>query len=270
VAEDGETVGNDTVLSLAADADPWLPDDPGEATRRQEAVASLAAAWNADLLPDLVTARGRARDAVAAQLARRLPELAGEGVTVLRFRDLLDPLRRDLRERWAALLWGARGTAVARGHVETVEGGDEDAGLARVLLLYQPPPAPDVAAQQRLGFRNLTDCIAGEVEGLETDERTAAYLATLWQFLRTCAGAAEPVPSRRKLARFLHIPRDRVPGLLDVLGDIVRRCQRRLAGMAARGARAPEDSGVAAGRAAAGGMAAAAVETGRHGREDEG
>jgi len=243
VAEEGKAVDHDCVLSLAAEADPWLPDDPLEAARRQAAVEALAALWNADLLPDLVTARGRARHEVAAKLARRLPELVGEGVTVLRFRDLLDPLRRDLRQRWAALFWEARGAEVARGQVETTQDADVDASFTRVLLLYQPAPAPDEAAIRRLGFRALTDCIAREVEARQEDGRLGSYLSTLWQFLRTCAGTPDPMPSQRKLARFLHIPRDRLPELHEILGEMVQRCQRRLAGLAARGAVARDPEG---------------------------
>ena len=189
----------------------------------------LTAQWNTDLLPDLILARGRQRDDLAEELARRLPQLAAEGIGSFRFRELLAHLRRDLRQRWAALLWQSKGTATApREAVETVDAGaseEADTGFVRVLSLYRPEPLPEqkLAEQQRFG--QLTDCVSQWVEEHDADRRTRRYLHKLWQFIRTCVTASEPVPSRRKLAQFLDIPRDRLPALHRLLVGFLERCR---------------------------------------------
>jgi len=222
-------LGGDTLVILAAgeaadDDDP----DTEERARRRRVMDELVALWNADLLPDLVLARGRGRDAVAEELARRLPELAAEGVTSFRFRELLSRLRRDLRQRWAALLWQAQGTGTApREVVETTAGGGDEAdtGFVRVLSLYRPPPAPEREMAERQQFRRLTDCVSVQVREHDADRRTRRHLDRLWQFIRTCVTASEPIPSRRKLSRFLDIPRDRLPALHALLVAFLERCR---------------------------------------------
>ncbi len=220
-------VGGDSLCAFTegAAAEP----DTEERERRRRVMAELTAQWNAELLPDLILARGRQREALAEELGRRLPELAAEGVAAFRFRELLAHLRRDLRQRWAALLWQSRGTETApRGAVEQVgAGGDDgpDTGFVRVLGLFRPPPQPELEEAERQAFRSLTDCVSRRVEEHAADRRTHRHLDRLWQFIRTCVMASEPVPSRRKLSRFLDIPRDRLPGLHAVLVDALERCR---------------------------------------------
>ncbi|HEX6203129.1 MAG TPA: hypothetical protein VF100_09020, partial [Thermoanaerobaculia bacterium] len=72
------------------------------AADRRRVLAERAALWNAELLPELVTGRGRALAAVAERLAERLPELAAAGVEAFRVRELVAALRDDLRPRWLA------------------------------------------------------------------------------------------------------------------------------------------------------------------------
>lgn len=237
---DGPAVDDDTLLAVRPGADPRQP-DPDEASRRRQAIRALVAQWTGDLLPDLVTARGRQRDGVAAELAVRLPALAGEGVEVFRFRDLLGPLRAHLRETWAAMLWHAKGDLTPLDDVETgpqaAGGGEddgEDVGFVRVLRLYRPPPAPDRRAAERQSARRLTDCVSSAVEEAELDRRTHGYLETLWSFLRTCVSDDELVPSQRRMSATLGIPRDRFRELLDQLGEMLHRC-RRLLGIGGKG-----------------------------------
>jgi hypothetical protein len=241
--EGEDKLGGDSlcVFPAAAVAAEDRPDTE-ERTRRRRVMEQLTAQWNAELLPELILARGKQRDEVAAELSRRLPELAAEGVVAFRFRELLAHLRRDLRQRWAALLWQSKGTATAprqameRPAADT--GGDDaaDTGFVRVLHHYRPPQAADNAVAERQAFRRLTDCVSRLVEEHAADRRTRRYLDKLWQFIRTCVTASEPVPSRRKLSRFLDIPRDRLPGLHAVLVDALERC-RDEQGAPARGGR---------------------------------
>ena len=70
---------------------------------------SLAAAWNDELLPDLVTLRGQQQEEVVQRLRARLSDLRAEGIGAFRFKDVVDPLKADVRARWAALLDLAQG-----------------------------------------------------------------------------------------------------------------------------------------------------------------
>ena len=54
---------------------------------------SLVSRWNDDLLPDLVTLRGRRQEEVVARLRERLAELRGRGRRGLPLQGLIDPLQ---------------------------------------------------------------------------------------------------------------------------------------------------------------------------------
>jgi len=238
-------LGGRTVLVVRGapapgDIDPPQPDPPqpdsgeepdtGERERRRRALGALVSQWNAELLPDLILARGRKRDEVARRLAARLPEAADDGVPSFRFRELLALMRGDLRQRWASLLWQAGGAnRASRDTVEVTDQADEeDTGFVRILSLYHPEPEPGSELAQRQRFRRLTDCVSREVESAPGKERTRAYLDRLWQFIRTCATSSEKIPSKRKLASFLGIPRDRMPELHAALAEYLRRCREAL------------------------------------------
>lgn len=225
-------VRNDTVLAAApprrlAAASPRAEaaDEDGEA-----AVAASVAAWCADLLPDLVTARGQRREALVATLGRRLGELAREGPPTLDFKQLMDALKAEVRSLWAALFEQTAGEV----GVEPGEGG-----LETVVQLYHAEEPADRRLETRESFRKLTACVSATLERLVIKERTRLYLTDLWQFLRIHAAgdeeaspaavarvaAEEKLPSQRKLAELLVIPRDRLPELYDTLGGILQRCR---------------------------------------------
>jgi hypothetical protein len=203
-------IRNDTVLGFQPDADP-------AATAGAEALRSAAARWNDDLLPDLVTLRGRRQEEVVERLHRHLAGLAGEGVVAFRFKDLIDPLKADVRRRWAALLEPAVGEA-------GVERGDDDA--TRMVRLVRP----DIGFEERQLFRYLVACVLAAIERLDVSAGTRGYLTTLWQFLRVEAagGRAEGGEgrlSRRRIAELLDIPRDRLPELYATLGRLLQGCR---------------------------------------------
>lgn len=220
-------ISGDTVLALTSAVESQGEPDTGERERRRRILDELAGQWTGELLPEFIVARGRGRDEVARRLADRLPQLAAEGVPGFRFGELLGHLRSDLRQRWAAILWQDRGSnRASRDAVEVATGGDEeDTGFVRVLSLYRPPPTPGNELVQRQAFRRLTDCVSRAVESAPVGERVRRYLDRLWQFLRTCAKSSEQVPSKRTLASFLDIPRDRMPELHRMLADYLRRCR---------------------------------------------
>jgi len=165
-------VRNDTVLGFRAGADP------------QPAVRDLrvlVARWNDELLPDLVTLRGRRQEEVVERLRGRLAELSAGAAGAFRFKDVIDPLKADVRARWAALLEQAAGeTAVEREPGET----------ARAVRLSRP----DTGFEERQLFRKLIGCVLTAIERLDANDRTRSYLTTLWQFLRVNAlgGPADP------------------------------------------------------------------------------
>lgn len=232
VVEGDEKVRNDTVLSFGPAAK--------NAWASRERFPSVVARWNDDLLPDLVTLRGKRQEEVVRRLRERLPDLRREGLEIFRFKDLVDPLKADVRARWAAILDQAQGDAAP-------QIGDEGSG--EVVRLSHP----DTQIEERQVFHRLVDCVLRSIRR-ETNEKTRGYLATLWQFIRLRAsdeaaeGAAtrlgremsaevesadEDQPSHRQLAEQLRIPRERLPGLYQTLGKMLQDCRAAISGKTA-------------------------------------
>ncbi len=235
VLEGPERIRNDTVLGGSPLSDPTaLADiDLGPQVRR----------WNDELLPGLVTARGKAREEVECRLARYLAELATGEVEVFRFRDLMDPLKRDVRARWRAF-WEA-----LSGEVAFEEGIDGMAALVRLV-------PPDAGLEERQSFEQLLACVANKLDGLDEKPSTLDYLEKLWLFLSAFAAEAaagelrlgrkgpeaafsagtsggEKPPADLKLSRLLEVPRARIPGLKATLGRFVEECREAVSGKAA-------------------------------------
>lgn len=177
-------IRNDTFLGFDPAAE--LPATPAD-------LEPIVLRWNDELMPDLVTARTRQQAAVVRRLRERLLELPRRGVEVFRFKDLLDPLKRDVRERWAAL---------------------------------QEPALPESNVESRQSFEELTHCISSSIEGLEADSRTRAQLKALWIHLwqqHGEEGREAGLPSYRQLGQRLSIPRERLPVLFALLRRLVLR-----------------------------------------------
>jgi hypothetical protein len=160
-------------------------------------LASRVALWCADLLPDLVTGRGRRQDEVESRLRERLAELAAEG-GAFRFKDLLDPLKHTARSWWIGVLRDVEGETAVE---------------------------PDGSFVERDTFVRLVDCMSAVLRELDLDARTQGYLSSLWQFLRLRASDAGERLSHRRLAERLGIPRDRLPDLFATLGSAAVRCR---------------------------------------------
>jgi hypothetical protein len=212
VLEGDARIRNDTVLAFAAEAAPRAA-----VSELREAVA----VWNDDLLPDLVTLRGRRQEEVVGRLHKRLPDLRARGIASFRFKDLVDPMKADVRARWAAALEQDEGPLAV----------DRDAGEgARV-----PRVSPDTGIEERQLFRWLVACVLDRVERLDVNDKTRRYLVTLWQFLRVRAvdapvagfdlGDEDESPSQRKISELLRIPRERLPGLYQTLGSLMGECR---------------------------------------------
>lgn len=218
-------IRNQTVLGFTPGAEARVP--PAEELRE------VVVPWNDDLLPELVTAQGRAREKVAAEVRRRLPEIRHAGFPAFRFQEVVDPLKTDVRARWAAILERSEAAAEVR------EPGAP--ALAEAMGLLRP----DARAEERDLFEKLCACVSDALDELETDGKTRLYLARLWQFLRAFAGEdeslapgrgrralaaaqGEDLPSARKLSELLEIPRARFPELFGTLGALVRDCQQAM------------------------------------------
>lgn len=174
-------IRNDTLLGF----------DPAAEERPQPpSLEPIILRWNDELMPALITARTRQQTVVVRQLRERLLDLPKRGIETFRFRDLLDPFKKDARGRWAALL------------------GNEE----------KESDAPSPKAVR---------CISTSIDGLEADPRTRAQLTTLWQYLwqQYGEGGEETgsLPSYRQLGKLLNISRERLPVLFALLRQLMSR-----------------------------------------------
>lgn len=227
-------VRNDTVLGFE--------DGMAAPGKGRGELPAVVARWNDGLLPDLVTSRGRGQEEVVRRLREKLPDLRREGIVTFRFKDLVDPLKADVRARWAALLDLAFGESVPQ-----KAGGGESGNAVRLV-------EPDSGVEERELFHKLVDCVLTSLRRLQADAKTREYLGVLWQFLRIQASegvekaavsrldralqaeiepADEERPSLRKLAEQLHIPRERLPALYKTLGELLEECRAANSGKTA-------------------------------------
>lgn len=151
--------------------------------------------WNNKLLPGIMTAVGPERQELLEQLRGHILELESMGVRTFRLQDLADPLKRDVRARWATILEQEGG--------ETVP---EENG----------PEVDD-------SFKKLDIRVAKDLKELDVPTKTRQYLVSLWGFLGTFAAndTQESLPSNRKVSAELSIPRERLPGLYETLGEVI-------------------------------------------------
>lgn len=193
--------------------------------------------WNDELLPELVTATGKARQAVVERLQGRVAELPAAGIEAFGFKDLIDPLKADVRARWAALFHSVEGETAFE---------DLDTEWVQVVRLIQP----DTGVEERDSFDKLVACVAARLARHRAQRRTRGHLSSLWSFLHTFAAEAEVLavdasgpgagaalgerlPSRRQLSKALGIPRDRFTDLYATLRLLIEPCLAATCGEAA-------------------------------------
>lgn len=199
---------------------------PSEEAARLDELRPHVLAWNDDLLPDLITARGWDVRQVTARLERHLHRLEAAGIRAFRFYDLVDALRQDARARWRAV-WVCS--------PDGIPPQTEEDGLTAVARLVEPCSAWD----ERESVHKLLACLERSVERVpEPPARSRDYLRRLLAFLKSHAtdspdaGGArgEEMPSHRQLATLLEIPRERLPSLFQTLLDLAETCRRKLSG----------------------------------------
>lgn len=185
------------------------------AAERQSSPADLeqiVLRWNDELMPALITARTRQQIAVIRQLRERILELPRLGIEAFRLKDLLDPLKRDARGRWAAIL---------------EEGEEGPIATSSDAAQVPTPVLQGNTVESRESFKHLTRCVSTSIDCMEADSRTRTQLMALWHYLWRQHGdegeeAVRP-PSYRQLGRRLNIPRERLPVLFALLRQLVPR-----------------------------------------------
>jgi hypothetical protein len=92
---------------------------------------------------------------------------------------------------------------------------------------------PDTSVEDDQHLSHLLECVERQVDDADETPTGKEYLGPLWDFLRTWV--SEPpteLPSRRRQAALLDIPRNRLPALYQTLQELVERCRRAIAGEA--------------------------------------
>ncbi len=205
VVAGSDRVRNATILASSKEAD-------GEVALAVD-LRPIVSRWNNDLLPEIVTSERMERRRVTDRLQRKVLELEQEGVKVFRFKDLLATMKEDTRARWASLF-------------EYEEDAAYDVDSMELVRLIRP----DSRADDMDHFKKLVGCVSGLLDGVQP-HKTQRYLQDLWGFLRRFAlSGKEALPSNRLLSKELNIPRERLPGLYETLGHLVRKCEEGFAG----------------------------------------
>ncbi|MEM9556337.1 MAG: hypothetical protein AAGC60_18925 [Acidobacteriota bacterium] len=181
--------------------------------------AARVRAWAEALVPVAVTGRGAEVDAAVEALRARLVELVLEA-SLVRFGDVVEPLKAETRGRWSAVLVAHRGRAVI------------DDGAVEVLSMVNRRRGHD-ELEARVDFARLVARVDRALARRPERERTRRYLHRLWTFCHTLAAEGGPLtpsdlPSQRRVARLLGIPRDRLPELFALLHREVDACRRAL------------------------------------------
>jgi hypothetical protein len=212
---ESQRVRNDTIVVLgsAAGGASQAAPDPDDGGAR---LAAAARRWNDDLLPALVTAQGAPqRDAVVARLLAHLEALRAAGVRAFRLGDLIDPLKRDVRARWAAL-------AEPAGEEVGYEGEGETLQLVRTV-------APETAYEEREHLTRLLACAAERCAHLPPEAGAGELLSLLGALARHATDErADEAPSARAVARETAIPRHRLPLAYARLRDLLADCRRAI------------------------------------------
>jgi hypothetical protein len=197
-------IGNSSLLSWGSNA----ADGAGATVPEAELKAWVAARGDV-LLPGLVSARGARKEELLEYLAASLKELPGNGVETLRFKKLVDAFKTDVRQRWV------------EPPPDTALEEVEDEGFRLVL---QVRPATGFEARQ--AYQDLTECVERQIEDGGLESKVESHLKTFWLFIREhIRGDRETLPSHRRMAEILDIPRGRFPDLFELLQKALRICR---------------------------------------------
>lgn len=209
-------IRNETVLGFT----PWADRQPDPGVD----LGPRVQVWNNELLPDLVTAWNKER--VVSRLEALVAGLGREGVESFELRQLIEPLKADVRARWQAMQVGSEGGTAA-----ALQGGE--------LVSIAPWAGPSQDLERRQAYLHLRECMVDSLDRLRERAKTKDYLRRLWLFLESWAAdratpaaeggtdaevAGDRLPPDTQLGKALTIPRDRIPRLKETLGKLVRAC----------------------------------------------
>lgn len=224
ILEGDSSIRNDTVLGL----------DPEARTRPQspDAFESIARRWNDALMPDMISAWGKGQRKVVTELCRRFGEIGDLGVRAFTFKQLVDPLKRDARARWASIL---------SQEFDAMEGGAETGRPSP----RTPPAEPDPDFIERDSFAKLAKTAYAVLGEYQAPPPTKRQLSSLLEYLINYSIAGEDdspggtipiarskaggnsMPSNRQIAAALGISRNRLPQLFEILGRLIQDAQSR-------------------------------------------
>ncbi len=204
VAGAGERIHNRTLLSFEAydENEDVTPTDA-------ETLADLVVPWNGALMPELVTALGKAVIPLIDDLRQRVLSLQVAGIEAFSFGDLVAPLKRDARRRWNVV----RGEA---GRELGFEESEEGEGYEAVPIAWPHNPVE---------YESLLDCVNSSI-GRHDPSREQGSLWYLWLLARGVhRGGDEPRQvSVAGTAKLLEVSRRQVGKLLKALQGMVSTC----------------------------------------------
>jgi hypothetical protein len=175
-------------------------------------LAEPVARWNDHLLPELITAEGRAVPAVVERLSEAVGTLPEAGIQAFRMDQLAKALKDDSRRRLAAF---------DEAHEETVP-EDAEPGAPRVPVAHpQPPPGrwPGLRAA-------VLACVEHTIDAVRQAKRQRD-LWRVWIYLRDIrleSDASQPFPADAALGRTLEMPRERIRQMIHQLRDFTHQC----------------------------------------------
>ncbi len=181
-------------------------------------------AWVDALIPGLFLAHGRQRQAVAERLARALATLDLRDVGSLTFKVLVDALKAAARVRWKAVWIHEQGWEKPPEKGQPRGGSRDRLASPSSAVVFQP-----LAFEDEESFKALAREVSAAVESAPATVQQRQYLTQLWDFLRT--SSADPgtaaIPSRRRVAELLGIPRYLLPELYRQLGKMIESCRQQ-------------------------------------------
>jgi len=180
--------------------------------------------WVDALMPELLLAHGRQREAVGKRLAQSLGTLNPRYLETVTFKALVDGLKAAARVRWKAVWVHEQGGAEGFEKGETRGGFRGRSASPSSGVVFQ-----QLAYEDEQSFQVLVRKVSKAVESAPATVQHRRYLPQLWKFL--CTSSADPgtvaVPSRRRVAELLGIPRYLLPDLYRQLGKIIDRCREQ-------------------------------------------
>ena len=176
-----------------------------------DALQPHAAAWNDELMPELVTGGGLAAQSVVARLGQCVAGLAKDGIQAFPLQSLAKALKDDARARWSTL-WEQPQDRLPE---------DGEPGAPEV-----PVVRPDEVPDEHRFRATVLACVERMIGAVRQPKRQRD-LWTVWLFLRaTRIDNPNPraLPSFTRVGEALGLNRERVAQLLRQLEAWVRRC----------------------------------------------